>query len=358
MGGPAQFRKAGPPAAGETGGKKGADHALRVTVREELAEIVGAVLMEVLGSFEIIEPQTVEAVLEPADLQPGDVQAVDAQLREEQSAVSVGDEGLTGAMATLIFYPPAEGEIGAEQVFGLLPEGLRQAGGVRVESCRVPRDWVDGWKTHFHPTVIGTVRVRPPWEAPAAAHLVDVTVNPGLGFGTGLHPTTRGMLLLLQTAGACGSLVDVGTGSGILAVAAAKLGWAPVIAFDNDPLALLSARENVKANGVGETVQLYEMDLTEAPMEWFAGATVLANLTLGPVLALFERLQAVAESDRRPRRLIVSGILAGRQEEELLGVAWPSGWACGGRLCEEEWVALELVPVAGGDLPCTVPGSW
>ena len=91
-----------------------------------------------------------------------------------------------------------------------------------------------------------------PPAAEAKPPLVDVVINPGLGFGTGLHPTTRGTLLLLQEGidrrapargpappRAAGPLVDVGTGSGILAIAAAKLGWAPVVALDNDPVALV-----------------------------------------------------------------------------------------------------------------------
>ncbi len=133
------------------------------------------------------------------------------------------------------------------------------------------RDWVEGWRLHFRPVVIGVVRIRPPWESEGdlPAGFVDVVINPGLGFGTGLHPTTRGVLRLLQEEGgervapvggrslrrSKGPLVDVGTGSGVLAIAAAKLGWAPILAFDNDSAALVSARANIEANGVRDVVQ-------------------------------------------------------------------------------------------------------
>ncbi len=150
---------------------------------------------------------------------------------------------------------------------------------------------------------------------PQGLPFVEVVINPGLGFGTGLHPTTRGTLLLLQR-GAEGSLqrrprgglVDVGTGSGILAVAAVKLGWNPVRALDNDPVAVASACENVAINGLEGCVEVHEMDAGRAPRAWLQGATILANMTLEPVTALLRRL---LEEGVRPRRLVVSGILAG-----------------------------------------------
>ncbi len=251
-----------------------------------------------------------------------------------------------------------------------------------MESASVSRDWVEGWREHFRPILIGSVRIRPPWEPPLEAPApvfaapawsaappelppVDVVINPGLGFGTGLHPTTRGTLLLLQegmrriegsqpspfevspaghsagSPGGRGPLVDVGTGSGILAIAAAKLGWAPVVAVDNDPVALVSTRENVAANGVQSEVEVHEEDIGGADETWFGDATVLANMTLEPVSLLLRRL---AGATARPRRLVVSGILAGSQEEQIMLAAHESGFTAGRRLCEEEWVSLELLP--------------
>ncbi len=266
-----------------------------------------------------------------------------------------------------MFYPPLDGPCNREELLPLLPSAFAQPGALQVEIKSVSRDWVEGWREHFRPILIGTVRIRPPWEPPLEVlALVEVVINPGLGFGTGLHPTTRGTLRLLQegtrrAAGSTaehsaslqagpiidrGSLVDVGTGSGILAIAAAKLGWAPVVALDNDPVALVSARENAAANGVQDEVEIYEVDAVGADERWFHEATILANMTLEPVSLLVRRLGSGAA---RPRRLVVSGILAGNQEERLILTAHESGFTPGVRVYEEDWVSLELLPESSED---------
>jgi ribosomal protein L11 methyltransferase len=312
-------------------GQAGADRSVRVTVPLALAEEAGAILMDVLGSFE-----------QEWTAQPGP---------QEERAV-------------LVFYPPADGPSTLQELKALLPPEFSRPGVLHVETREVSRDWVDGWRRHFRPVVVGAVRIRPPWEPPLpdraesgaraeraeAARgeaLVEVVINPGLGFGTGLHPTTRGTLLLLQEGdrtgvdGRRGPLVDVGTGSGVLAIAAAKLGWSPVLALDNDPVALLSARENVAANEVAAHIEIREVDAAGIDGGWFQGATVLANMTLEPVTVLLQRLAATGA---HPGRLVVSGILAGSQEEQLVVVGHGSGFEPGRRLYEEEWVSLELLP--------------
>ncbi len=301
-----------------------ADLALRVTVGRLWADVAGAILMESLGPY--------------------------------------AEEPAGSDTVALVFYPGDDAPSDAE-ILARIPKQAVAQGLVKVERRSVPRDWVDGWKDHFHPIVIGRVRVRPPWEQPLGLldPLVDVVINPGLGFGTGLHPTTRGALTLLQEGGGeqqtgmereavtaspapsapgvRGPLVDVGTGSGILAIAAAKLGWGPVIAFDNDADALFSARENVHQNGVADTVRVHECAVSDGPLSWFEGATVLANMTLIPALTLVRRLAAT-----RPSRLVVSGILAGGQEQELLAGANPCGFESGRRVYEAEWVSVEFLP--------------
>jgi len=325
----------------------GYDLAVRVTVPEALAELVGAVLMDFFGPF---------------------------QWERSTSCPDCAHAGLDQVILT--FYPPDAPEVTADRVLALLPRKARAEGVVQVAIIPVSREWEQGWKRYFCPTVIGGVLVRPPWgrsEMPSegaaltpdsSGRLVEVVINPGLGFGTGQHPTTRGVLTLLQKPLAhstadqvpegrppesCsgltrGPLVDVGTGSGILAIAAAKLGWSPVLAFDHDSQALLSAKENIEANGVKDVVTLCEADLETAPIRWFAGATVLANVTLGPVLILVKRLGSELANSAKPVRLIVSGILAGEQEESLLDIASSCGFACDTRLYEAEWVSMELVP--------------
>jgi ribosomal protein L11 methyltransferase len=152
----------------------------------------------------------------------------------------------------------------------------------------------------------------------------------------------------------------VGTGSGILAIAAAKMGWGPVMAFDNDPAAVSSARENVAANGVAHRVRVWEAGVDEAEAAWFEEATVLANMTLEPVLELLRRLapetgppgarETASETNwvGSPRRLVVAGILAGAQEDQVVSTARRCGFVPGGRLYEAEWVSMELFPEARG----------
>jgi ribosomal protein L11 methyltransferase len=318
------------------------DLALRITVPRAAAEVVGAVLMERLGPF----------AEEPLDLEAAACEACDCEI---------------GDFVTLVFYPRVDEVPTDADILAALPGEVLTSGRIRFERRAVPRDWVDGWKDHFHPIIIGGVRVRPPWEpalesvaggaaqpggAARSAALVDVVINPGLGFGTGLHPTTRGALTLLQdepagsevdagAAGTRGALVDAGTGSGILSIAAAKLGWGPILAFDNDGVALVSTRENMVENGVDQQVQVHECGVAEAPLSWFAGKTVVANMTLDPVLVLVRRL-----ANARPSRLVVAGILAGAQEEEVVLEAAGWGFVAGRRVYETEWVSMELLPGA------------
>lgn len=307
-----------------------ADLAVRITLSEAEAEVLGAVLMDRLGPFEQQEPQG-----------------------ESGPAAPAGPRG--EPTVVLVFYPPPGTVVSRTELLESLPPGLVTPDLVDVEVREVPRDWVDGWRDHFRPVVVGAVRVHPPWipalegaagevEPPAGRPLADVVIDPGLGFGTGLHPTTRGALRLLQR-GEQGALVDAGTGSGVLAIAAAKLGWAPVVAFDNDPIALKVAQENVVANDVDGLVGLYEADVDGASLDWFAGATVVANMTLEPVCWLLRR--PAAEGGSRPARFVVSGVMAGAQEATLLGAAGEAGLRPRRRVYEAEWVSVELVPAGG-----------
>jgi ribosomal protein L11 methyltransferase len=352
------------------------DLSVRIVVPEAFAEVAGALLMERWGPFE----------LEPAAGTSPDAPAG----AEAPSAAPAPAE------VVLVFYPSVAAIPSLEDVLAELPFEMREPGLVGLETRDVSREWVEGWKAHFRPTIVGDVRVRPPWEpalgyratdgeaaggasgpaggaaaAPDKAPPVDVVINPGLGFGTGLHPTTRGTLSLLQReqvargsrASLLGPLVDAGTGSGILAIAAAKLGWGPVFAFDNDPDALKSARENIEANSVGAIVELQRADVREASPFWFAGATVLANMTLEPAVVLVRRLAREARAlkgmvaSEWPVRLVVSGILAGEQEAELLTVAAENGFIPGERVYETEWVSLELFPAGAVEPPIGQDGA-
>ena len=164
----------------------------------------------------------------------------------------------------------------------------------RVEP--VAPGWEDGWRRFHRSARIGRVWVGPPWEEPQA-NAVAVVVDPGRAFGTGGHPTTRLCLELLQELEP-GSLVDLGCGSGVLAIAAAKLGFAPVLALDRDPAAVEVARENALVNGVEVEARLADVVAGATP----SADVALANIALEPIAALAPRVRA--------RRLVPSGYLA------------------------------------------------
>ncbi|MET0306233.1 MAG: 50S ribosomal protein L11 methyltransferase, partial [Solirubrobacterales bacterium] len=159
------------------------------------------------------------------------------------------------------------------------------AGGGLVElvATQVPDDWADRWQDFHKPLLVGErLWLRPSWEPPREK-TIDLVVDPGRAFGTGAHPTTRlclELLLELSEAGeAEGALTDLGTGSGVLAIAAAKLGWDPVTGYDHEQAAIEASGENAAANGVAASFEHRNLRDSLPPLP----PTVVANLT-APVL--------------------------------------------------------------------------
>ena len=214
---------------------------------------------------------------------------------------------------------------------------------IEVESTAVPDDWADRWRDFHRPILVGgRLWVRPSWES-ASNDLrdeIDVVIDPGHAFGTGAHPTTRlclELLLELAAAGeASGALADLGTGSGVLAIAAAKLGWSPVVACDHEPAAIEAAGVNSKANGV--ELELRRVNL-RAELPPFA-PTLVANLTAPVLSAVAERLGALAAA-QRPRRLICSGLLAAGADAVSADMG-EVGLDEAERRSEGDWLALLL----------------
>ncbi len=176
----------------------------------------------------------------------------------------------------------------------------------------VPEGWERRWHDFLRPVRVGALVVRPPWIPGDAG---DLVIDPGLLFGAGAHPTTRLCLALLQELPAGGALCDWGAGTGVLAIAAARLGWDPVTAIELEGVEVI--RANAARNGVA--VDARALDLrSDAP--W--APTVVANLTLPLLVDL-----AVP---RPPERLILSGFLAGddvprfglREERRLEEDGW------------------------------------
>jgi ribosomal protein L11 methyltransferase len=215
---------------------------------------------------------------------------------------------------------------------------LRAAAGpalVDVSTSEMPDDWAERWKAWHRPVDVSwrskRLRVRPPWE-PALGADLELVIDPGQAFGTGAHHTTRLCLELLLGIEPEGSLADWGCGTGVLAIAAARLGFTPVLACDNDPAALAATRTNAVANGVPDLV-VERADLRRAPGPW--AHTLCANL----VRVLL--LEVAARMERAPLRLIASGLL--REEADEVAAAFaPHGLRETARRTGGEWAALLL----------------
>ncbi len=211
---------------------------------------------------------------------------------------------------------------------------------VEVVATEVPDDWADRWQDFHKPLLVGErLWLRPSWEEPREG-AIDLVVDPGQAFGTGAHPTTRlclEFLLALEQAGeAKGPLTDLGTGSGVLAIAAAKLGWDPVSGYDHEVPSIEAAAANAKANGV--SVELERRNLREG-LPGLA-PTVVANMT-APVLKVVAGQLNDEESPRTPTTLILSGLLHDELDETAAAFA-PMGLAEADRRLQGDWAALLL----------------
>ena len=159
-------------------------------------------------------------------------------------------------------------------------------------------DWAESWKRHFKPLVVGSaLLIKPSWSQrrPRRGQAV-IILDPGLSFGTGRHPTTAfclRQLVALHRRGEARSCLDVGTGSGILAIAAARLGYRPVDALDCDPDSIRIARENARRNGVSSRIRFLRQDLTALPTGSVRKYSVVcANLVANLLIAEQERILA------------------------------------------------------------------
>lgn len=204
------------------------------------------------------------------------------------------------------------------------------------------RNWNSSWRRFFVPQKVGKrFWVTPPWTAPPAmARREVITIEPGMAFGTGTHATTRGCMEFIEKAlqslrGADFTALDVGTGSGILAIALAKLGAREVWAVDNDPVALNTARKNARLNGVRRKIRLQGSELSSIAHRF---SIVVANLTAETILDLAEALEAKVA----PRGfLILSGILTAKAD--MISRRFnSSGFKVAARKHEKEWATLLL----------------
>jgi ribosomal protein L11 methyltransferase len=237
---------------------------------------------------------------------------------------------------------------------GELPDvGALQAaiGGalVEVRSERVPDDWRERWKRFYHPLLIaGRLYVRPPWERSAErGGVAEVVIDPGQAFGTGTHPTTSMCLeLLVDAAGGRHRLLerlrlrrrrsacDLGCGSGVLAIAAAKLGLRPVVGVDLEQSALAAGDRNARRNYVDIEFRRLDLRREKAPV----ADVVTANLTAELLGCVADRW---AEGGARPRTLIASGFLTG-EADQVLERLTKAGLREERRLADRGWSAAVL----------------
>ena len=280
---------------------------------------------------------------------PGTGAGALAEALEAAGAVSTettdADAG-TAAESAIFAEPGADAAVWPRcRLVALLPEGadaralleaaLAEAGCALLEPAAIDRledaDWVRETQRQFAPIRGGRrLWIVPTWHEAPDASAVNIVLDPGAAFGTGSHPTTRLVLAWLEREVRGGETVlDYGCGSGILAIAAMKLGAARAVAVDIDPLALEAARYNASANAVA-----VEALAADAPLALEAGLTV-ANILANPLRMLAPLL---ASHTRPGGRIALSGVLAGQAGEVL--AAYEPWFAMAVEATEGDWACL------------------
>jgi ribosomal protein L11 methyltransferase len=200
-------------------------------------------------------------------------------------------------------------------------------------AAEVSDDWRERRLDRYEPLIVaGRFLLRPEWAPPSEDQsLTEIVLEQGPAFGTGLHPTTQACLATMAEADASGSFADVGCGSGVLSIAAAKLGWSPIVAIDVDPNSIRIARRNADRNGV--TIDVRRVDVAAEPPP--GAETIVANVPPAVQLAVAERL------DPPPSLLIASGFKP--DEIPTVTSAWePRGLSVADEVRANEWSVLVM----------------
>lgn len=251
-------------------------------------------------------------------------------------------DGGEGVVEYAVYGPPGE--------LPDLPDLHAAAGGalVEVSTTEVPDDWSERWKLFHHPVLIESrhagvpaLHVRPPWEAPTdRAGALEIVIDPAQAFGTGAHPTTHMCLqLLLDIAHdhTREAVLDVGSGSGVLAIAATKLGYGPVLALDNDRESVRAIHANAALNGVEIDARLFDLRHDKPPVTGGEQAQIILANLLKPLLL---DLSAAIESS--PTHLVASGLVSDQASDIASAFATRHGLRERLRLDRGEWSALWL----------------
>jgi ribosomal protein L11 methyltransferase len=248
---------------------------------------------------------------------------------------AVGAQGVhEDGMALVTHFPPATD---LEAVHRALTEADEQ---VVIETAPVPDiDWSEAWKSRITAHTLGPLTVTPPWLAEGRDPATTIVIEPGMAFGTGEHPTTRGIVRLLPAQlTPQATVADLGAGSAVLAIAAAKLGAARVYAIELDGDAIPDAEANVARNGVADRVHVFEGDAAAflplvAPVQ-----LVLANIISS---VLIELLPIIAMGLAEEGTAILSGILR-EERETMLAVLTAHGWRVLAEDAEEIWWSVSI----------------
>jgi ribosomal protein L11 methyltransferase len=205
---------------------------------------------------------------------------------------------------------------------------------VDVFTEEIADDWHERWRDFHKPiTIAGKLHVRPPWLAPQDG-TIDLVIDPGMAFGTGAHETTQLCLEFLLELPADGAMLDLGCGSGVLAIAAAQRGFGPCVALDFDPASVEATQLNAEANGVAVKAAKFDVMRADAIP---SAPTVAANI-LRPVLLQIAETGFTSEA---PRNLVLSGLL--RHEADEVAAAYARhGFVEHGRRELGDWAALLL----------------
>ena len=210
----------------------------------------------------------------------------------------------------------------------------------RIEVGEAPSvDWTEAWKDRVGAHALGTLVVSPPWLADRYDAERTIVIDPGMAFGTGEHPTTRGVVRLMQPLIRAGqSVADLGAGSAVLAIAAAKLGASRVVAIEMDEDAIGNAEENVARNGVAGRVTVLQGDASVllplvAPVD-----VILANIISSVLVQL---LPAIGEALAPGGAVILSGILF-EERDAMLAAIHDAGWRVTAEDQEELWWSASI----------------
>lgn len=202
-------------------------------------------------------------------------------------------------------------------------------------------DWAEAWKVHYHPVRIGQrLVIRPRWvDRPLQPGEVEIALDPGMAFGTGTHPTTQLCLEAIEDRLLPGARVlDLGTGSGILAIAAARLGASHVLALDNDPVAVESAIDNVAQNGITEGITVQEGSLETVTSSARRFDLIVVNILARIIIAMCE--QGLGNVVRPGGRAIFSGIID-TQGDDVEAALRRTGLTPTRRRQQGDWLVIE-----------------